>query len=424
MRLSYAAWLVVFVLSATAGQADAARPVRLRFPSFEVPPGTSVEACYVVRVATSAPIDLSEWTLRNRGAGGGFAPLHFLAYHYLGERAAEFGASEGGVIFSRACLDFGPPDRDRRLIIASGTAPVNARALPAGVALRLDPSPSTPGGPAESIVFVLAANWSNAATKARRASAVLTLRRARPGSVRRLAIPFYERTAETALAVPPDQVVSTETSTAAFNAARPGDPPLRDAWGTGVPGGPSGDACVIDLTARLHKRGRFFGVDLLGADGLPRNPPVGTVNPFAPSRSHLFGAFDYTDPGVITFTPARLLRAGESLHYACWSDNGSAVTMRLGCEEAPGVAPGIAAGAPGGGPAKPCHVVGPNPVDCPTTDPAFPGRTFTGECALANLVAGSEPDDEVCALTGFFYDAVAGAPAGSECDLTGLPAIL
>jgi hypothetical protein len=92
--------------------------------------------------------------------------------------------------------------------------------------------------------------------------------------------------------------------------------------------------------------------------------------------------------------------------------------LRLGCEETVGVPPGKPLGAPGGGPAKPCEQAGPDSPDCPTQDAAYPGRTFTGSCATANINAGSSPDDEACALTGAYFDANAGG-----CDVSGPPPV-
>ena len=103
------------------------------------------------------------------------------------------------------------------------------------------------------------------------------------------------------------------------------------------------------------------------------------------------------------------MRAGEWLRVGCWHDNGTRVPVRLGCEEVSGEAPGSI----DVGPAKPCTIVGRNPSECPASDPAYPGRTFTETCVAANLVAGPDPDDEVCALAGFYYDA---APGVAPCD--------
>ena len=179
---------------------------------------------------------------------------------------------------------------------------------------------------------------------------------------------------------------------------------------------PTGDACVLVLTGHMHKHGRFLGIDLLGPDGLPANPPGGVPNPFETGRTHLFGAFDYTDPGVLGFSPPRLLPADEAFHYACWHDNGVTTAVQLGCEESTGTAPGSAAGVSGGGPAKPCTSAASQSPECPAADAAYPTRTFTGACVPAKVVAGTTPSDEVCALAGAFYDPVPGAAPGAECN--------
>jgi len=153
----------------------------------------------------------------------------------------------------------------------------------------------------------------------------------------------------------------------------------------------------------MHKRGRFLGVDLIGADGTPENPAGGAPNPFEPGRSHLFGALDWTDEGALVRLHPLVLDMGQALHYACWDDNGAMRVPRLGCEEVSGVPPGQV-----GAPAKPCA----QDSECAPTDSAYPGRTFTGVCPPANLVAGPTPEDEVCRLDGIYVpaDPVAGCP--------------
>lgn len=403
--------LALLVLAAPAGAREA-RTVKLAFPRFTVPASTSVEACRFVHLPTTAPFDLASWEIRMRGAGNGFTTLHFLVYVYTGERLAEFATETGRVVPSRGCLELGPPDRDRRQLFALGALPTNRGAFPPGVALRLAPVPATPGGPPDGIGILLDANWSNGLARPRTASAKVVLRRARPGTVRRLALPLASEAAEAALVVAPGTVGSTEASTAAFNAARFGDPPLRDEWR------PSADACLVSLTGRMHRRGRFLGVDLLDATGGPANPPGGATNPFEPARRHLFGVSDYTDPGLLNFARPQLVRAGEAVHYGCWTDNGLTTPLRLGCEETSGAPPGTPLAA-GGAPAKPCRVGGANPLECPASDPNYPGRAFTGACVVANAVAGVASDDEACALTGTYFEA---APDGG-CDVSGLPAL-
>ena len=73
--------------------------------------------------------------------------------------------------------------------------------------------------------------------------------------------------------------------------------------------------------------------------------------------------------------------------------NGATLPVRLGCQETAGVAPGA--------------------VDAPAAE-CTPACT----CVPANLVAGPTPDDEVCILAGFFYEA-----AGGSCDISSLPVV-
>ncbi len=377
------------------------RTVTLRFPRFTLPPRANSERCLLFRLPLRTAFDLGWWEIRHRERG--LAVQHFLVYLYTGERLAEFAADAGRIVDSRACLDLGPADRDRRQLIFSGAGQRSRGALPAGVALPLAPVPDTPGGAPAGIGILLDANWVNPTTRTGAGATRVVLHRARRGRVTRLAQPLFDRTAEGGLSVPPGAVRSTEDSTEALGAPR-----LRDAWTAPA------DACVVFATGHQHERGRLFAIDRLGADHSIANPPGGPENPFEPGRRHLFATTDYTDPG--TSNPL-VLAAGEALHYACWPDNGFGRARRLGCEEMAGQVPGIAAGLPSGGAAKPCTAAVANSPECPPSDPAYLGRSFTGACVTANLVAGNTPDDEVCALAGLYYDA---APGGS-CDVGGLP---
>ena len=414
--------LLLLLLAGTTGPAGAAsRSLKLRFPSMEIPAGANVEACVFLHFPRTEPFDVGSWLIEMRGIKGPFVPQHFLIYQYTGDRLAEFAQEAGRVIPGRGCLGLGPEDRDRRQLVVSGAGMRVRGVMPPGLALRLAPSPGTPGGAPQGIGILLDLEWINADTKPRKGSARVTLVAPKRNTVRRLVQPILEETAGQGLLVAPDVVGSTEASTAALNAARPGEPALRDAWGAGIAvrgtPAPAGDACVTSITGHYHKRAVFFGVDLLGTDGLARNPADGPTNPYAPGRRHLFAATDYTDPGTLAPFPPQLVRAGESLHYACWYDNGRANVIRRGCEVTDGVAPGTPAGLPGGGPARVCRIGGVNPTECP------PAEGFTGRCVEANLVGGTALDDEVCQLAGFYYDAVPGAAPGAECDVGALPVI-
>jgi hypothetical protein len=165
----------------------------------------------------------------------------------------------------------------------------------------------------------------------------------------------------------------------------------------------------------MHKRGIHFTVDYMqGSTAMER----------------LLDTTTYSDPPQVTFPKqpfmALLVNPGESLKYTCThnngtTDNGITTEVKLGCEEKPGVAPGLGVLQGGGlgtsGAAKRCSAVGPDPTECPPTDPAYPKRTFTGNCVEANLVFGFTSDDDMCILPGSFYP----ANAQGNCDLSGLP---
>lgn len=398
-------WLVVgaLVLAAPAW-ARGARTLRVRFPRVAVPPGANTELCTLIRIPRTAEFDVGSWMIQHHGVGPSYGPRHFLVYTYTGENLAAFGAGKGQVVPSRACLDLGPADRDSRELVASGAAPKVRGAVPAGVALALDPVPDQPGGAPAGIGILLDLEWVNGSDKTHTASATVVFERARPKDVRRRTHFLLARGAEAGLAVAPGTVGSSEDGHTILDAA----------WGPGLPGGPAGDVCLLSLTGHMHKRGRFLGVDLIDGSGTVENPAGGPANPFVNGRTHFFAATDYTDPGELKPIPPMLLAAGHALHHACWDDNGVTTPVRLGCEEQAGVPPG----SPVSGPAKPCRAVAPTSADCPATDPAYPSRTFTGACVPATLVAGPTPDDEACALAGVYYDAVPGAALGHECDAT------
>lgn len=383
-----------------SGAARAPRKLKVALPAVRVPASSNVEQCWFVRFPTADTFDVGEWSIRVKGSGGTGYVQHFLVYQYQGQHLAEFATQQKQLIESRACLDLGPADRDVRQLIAAGSAPNVRGAYPPGVALALTPTPATPGGGPDGIGILLDANLVNEGTRPRKMSAKVILKRAKPGTVRARLKSILDRGAEAGLLVPPVAQAATED--------------LVDArWR------PAADACVFDLTGHFHRRGLFMGVEHLDASDAVVPSDGGTPNPYVDGRTHLFGTFDYTDPGTRRFQRGYLVRAGESLRFGCWHENGIATPVRLGCEELASEAPGTVAG----GPAKPCVAFGPSPAECPATDPAWPGRSFTGACVAANVVAGPTPDDEGCALAGFYWDAVPGAAPERACDASALPAL-
>lgn len=370
-----AALLLAVLAVAPPVDAKTPRTVKLRFPPTVVEPGRKLETCIFVRVPVAERFDLASWEITQRGfRGTGVAITHFLVYLYTGERAGEFPQRQKQAIESRACLDLGPPDRDARQLIASANTSDTRGAVPAGLSLPLTPTPSAPGGAPDGIGILIDANWVNGASAPRTVSARVVLTAAKPGTVRRRLTSILARDAEAGIDVSPFGIGSTDA--------------VVDArWR------PPGDVCLYDITGKTHRRGRFFAVEARDAADQPRPPLDGLRHAFTGAPT-LFGAPDYTDPGTRRFPQGLPLGAAESLRYGCWHENGDLQPARLGCEETPGVTPG-ALGAPAAACGSGCL------------------------CVPATLVAGPTPDDEVCALAGFYYDA---APGGS-CDVSSLPAV-
>jgi hypothetical protein len=368
--------LLVLLGSVSVAVAKVPRQLKLRFPRTMIAPGANVETCVFIRLPLREAFDLASYQVTQRGfSGTGVAINHFLVYVYTGEHLAEFATRQKQVVPSRGCLDLGPADRDMRQLVILTRAQNSRGTLPPGLSLPLAPVPAAPGAAPDGVGILLDANWINGATKTRAVSALVTLRRAKPRTVRRRLQPILARDADAGIDVPPFALRATES--------------LVDArWR------PPGDVCLFDVTSKMHRRGRFFGVELRDGADQVRPPLDGLPNPYAAGRPTLFGATDFTDPDTLRVPAGLLVGAAESLRFGCWHENGDRLPVRLGCETAPGVTPGAI-----GAPAAPCA----------------PGCT----CVPANLVAGDTPDDEVCRLAGFYYDA---AP-GPSCDLSGLPAI-
>ena len=377
--------LALVLVFATAGGALARekRTLTVKMPRVSLPAGSNVETCYFLRIPTTTSFMLGSWQIVHAGAKGGTQPQHGLVYLYTGERLAEF--PSGQVVQSRACLDFGPEDRDRRVLIASGSAPKTVRALPGGVALELAPVPDAPGGAPAGIGILVDDNWSNGETKAKRVATKVVLRRVKNGKANRTAHVTTDQSANAGILVPPFTRHSTDE--------------LVDARWTAP-----GDVCVLGLSTQMHRRGRCAGVDLLDTGGQVKPPSSGIPNPCTPGTSQLFVGVDFTDPGALAFTTPMPVRAGEALRYACIVDNGASAgaSVRLGCETSPGITPGAV-----GSPAAACSIAMPASAECPGN----------AACVYANTVAGPGVDDEICGITAQVYDA---APGGG-CDVSSLP---
>jgi hypothetical protein len=409
--IALAACLALLGFAPSGEAARRHRPIVLKTPPMVVPPGSDREVCSFVRLSKKKAMQLGGELVVNIGNRPGFTSHHFLIWAYTGTHVDEFPA-QGQIQDGEACLEFGPSDREQRVLIAGSQSPRLLQKLPRGVAQEM---PLVQDGSGKEIVgLILNTHWINSTDKPQRSRVKVKLLPAR-GTVTRLMKPIFEVTANAFIKVPPDgeRAISDNQVARSLSAWRPGFPGFSDG---ALAGGsvPEGGACVVMLTAHMHKRGKRFTIDLAHADG---------------SAERVFETTSYSDPGQKVFNgqgpnpPPMLVKVGEALRYDCLHDNGSTdpAEVKLGCEEQAGVTPGksifdlIAAG--GGirlsGAARRCH----SDADCTPTDPAYPGRTFTGRCVPANLVFGFTSDDDMCILPGAYYDADPNAAPGHECDL-------
>jgi hypothetical protein len=380
--------------------AFARRSYTVRVPTFEVPAGQNREICVFVPIRSKQALDLGEIRIANRiadhGRSGTFATHHLIVYAYRGP----LDAVEAGVVKDdRACLNFGRGRPSDLAIVATSQGPNSRWVTPRGTALRLAPEADPSGRPV--VGLVLNSHWINGDTKPRRARAKVRLVTRKAKDVTRELKPIFEVVANAFIDVPPG-----ETRMVGWNWG-PGRPDLGGfLGGSGYPTGPG--ACVTMLIGHMHKRGTLFTAELVDRDG---------------ARTTLYRQTEYADPRAKLFDPPLLVTAGQMIEYHCTHDNGT--EPRLGCEESPGVTPGdtvLRALSTGGldnltGAAKLCAAEGPDPGECPATDPAFPGRAFTGNCVKANLVFGFTSEDDMCILPGYYYDADMTAPPGKECAL-------
>jgi hypothetical protein len=389
------------VLAAVPPLAEAKRSYTVKVPTFEVPARKNREICVFVPIRSKEALDLGEIRIANRIADHGkaslFATHHLIVYAYRGPLDA---VTAGAVKDDTACLNFGR-GRPADLSIVATSQGVNSRwVTPQGTALKLAPEMDPSGKPV--VGLVLNSHWINGDSKPRRARAKVTFITRKPKEVVRELKPIFEVVANGFINVPPGEVRKVSWS-----------------WGPGLPdfggflggsGYPEGKgACVTMLIGHTHKRGTLFTADLVDAAG---------------TRSRLYEQTDYADPRARLYTPPLYITAPQRISYECTHDN--ATHPRLGCEEQPGVAPGegvLDALMRGGslsnpsGAAKLCSVEGPNPDECPPTDPAHPGRTYTGNCVPANLVFGFTSEDDMCILPGYYYEADPNAAPGQECNL-------
>lgn len=392
---------VVLALLALQSAASA-RSLTVTTKRFEVPAKTNREVCIFVPLPAKTDLDVSEIVMLHQGGKGAFASHHLILYAYTGDLAGVDGI-KGEAIDDTACLNFGDRNPQNLKIVATAQGPNSRQPMPRGTALRLTTLPGA-GKVKNAVGLVLNSHWINGDTRPRKGRAKIKLILAKPAKVKKPLQPIFEVVANGPIKVPPGGVQDTGFRW------EPGDTRLGNLGsflgGTKPPEGP---ACLTWLIGHMHERGTLFTADLVRKDG---------------SRERLYTNTKYADPPSVRFDPPLYVGVGDRIEYTCTHDN--ATNPRLGCEEAPGTPPGKAVielilendgfGNVDGS-AKHCTTAGANPTECPTTDAAFPDRTFTGNCVPANLVFGFRSWDEMCILPGYYYDADPAAPPGQECAL-------
>ena len=389
---------VLFVFAAAAAAAlaiappaAAGRTVRLKVPRFVVPPHTDREVCTFVRVPMKKAFDLGGSVIVNHGGQGSFTTHHFLMWVYEGTDISRF-PPKGRLVDSKACLDFGPADTNRRTLIGGAQQPRLETRLPDGLAYQIKPTLS--GG--QSVAgIILNSHWINGEDTPQKAAVKITLMAAPKHSVRQFLLPLFDVVANGFLKVPPmeQKSVGSDWQPGGFN------------FGGSLGGGafPNGPACVVALTSHMHKRGTLFTIEFLNGN---------TAVECADKGMMCLTATDYTDPPQVQFTPPLLVKVGQGLRYTCTHDNGvNDRPIKMGCEEQPSVIPGVDAATAlfsGHGTtcaAKRCA----SDADC--------AGFGTGKCVPANLVFGFTSDDDMCIMPGAWYP----ANAAGSCDLSGMP---
>src|SRR5437867_12187236 len=173
---------------AIAPPAAARRTIRLKVPRFVVPPHTDREVCTFVRVPMKEPFDLGGSVIVNVGGRGSFTTHHFLMWVYEGTDIDRF-PPKGQLVDSKACLDFGPADTNRRTLIGGAQQPRLETRLPAGLAQQFTPVAS--GGRSVAAI-ILNSHWINGGDRPRKAAVKVTLMAAPKHSVHQFVLPLFD----------------------------------------------------------------------------------------------------------------------------------------------------------------------------------------------------------------------------------------
>src|SRR5216117_3493004 len=233
---------------AIAPPAAARRTIRLKVPRFVVPPHTDREVCTFVRVPMKKALDLGGSVIVNVGGHGSFTTHHFLMWVYEGKDINRF-PPRGQLVDSKACLDFGPTDTNRRTLIGGSQQPFLQVRLPEGLGQQIEPTVS---GDQRAAGIILNSHWINGSNAPQRAAVKIKLMAAPKHSVRQYVLPLFDVVANGFIDVPPGQKTSVHWDWR----------PKGLDFGGSLGGGafPKGHACVTSLTSHMHKRGTLFTI--------------------------------------------------------------------------------------------------------------------------------------------------------------------
>src|SRR5207247_1595919 len=252
---------VSFVFAAAAAAALAIAPpvaarrtIRLKVPRFVVPPHTDREVCTFVRVPMKKALDLGGSVIVNVGGHGSFTTHHFLMWVYEGKDVDRF-PPKGQLVDSKACLDFGPTDTNRRTLIGGAQQPKLTTRLPKGLAQQIKPTVS---GGQRVAGIILNSHWINGEDTPQKAAVNIKLMAAPKHSVRQFLLPLFDVVANGFIKVPPmeQKSVGSDWSPGGFN------------FGGSLGGGafPSGPACVVALSSLMHHRVALLSIGIVSGN--------------------------------------------------------------------------------------------------------------------------------------------------------------
>ena len=395
MRRFALALLAVTLAAGFAQAGSKQRVVKLKVGPFPIEAKRDREICQAIRVPGVGGLEIVSAEVRSRISNRGDTGSHHLVVY--GYNGADVAAFPDALTDDPGCNGFGPDDfYSHRVFVAGsggetrrGNWSVTTIAWPGDLTQVV---PATAG--TNDVIIVVNSHYFNNAPKTAKGlvKVKLKLRPLAPG--KRVLRQVVHVDASRDIFVPPG---ATGSVTSTFQAD--GAPNLNSEGGTNPPG----DVCLFTVSTHMHKRGTLFTIDWEQDE----------------TATQLLAWADYLHAGtVIRPGPQRgLLKAYTAengfprIRYRCDYANGTnGVEMKYGCEEESGVTPGIswAEGETLGISSLETHATpcGKDAVNC-----------NGAACVDANLVFGPLSDDDMCVLTAFVYDPLAGVPDDQACDL-------